>query len=284
MICDSCGTEYNTNFCPNCGKAANTPAALPNNVQNTSPASAGLPPDGSTPPVPSPAIQAEKPGSSTSQTPFTPTPPQNNKKWFIIAAAIAFVVISVFVFLIIGKTPASNSSNSNIPASQSIAAAASASQAKEQSQPLSLAEPSSGLAPSIGNTVTINNVDITLVNVLATQGAEFARAENGNEYLILEFELANHSTKELTISSMLTFDAYVDGYTVNESVSGLMSRNDIQQIGGTVGPNKKMLGIIAYEVSDGWSEFEINVMPEAIDRTAATFIVKNADTLRNPEE
>ena len=50
---------------------------------------------------------------------------------------------------------------------------------------------------NVGDTVNLNDVEITLVNITESAGGEYTTPDEGNEFLILEFEIANNSSKDI---------------------------------------------------------------------------------------
>ena len=84
---------------------------------------------------------------------------------------------------------------------------------------------------------------------------------SGNVFLLCEFEIENASNKEINISSMLCFDAYVDDYSTSLSLTAEMA-SDKGQLDGTVAAGKKMNGVIGYEVAEDWEEIEIHFTPD----------------------
>lgn len=77
-------------------------------------------------------------------------------------------------------------------------------------------------------------------------------------FVLVEFEIANNSDSELSVSSMLSFDAYADDYALNYSLSATMESESGSQLDGTIAPGKKMRGEIGYEVTADWSNIEIH--------------------------
>ena len=96
-----------------------------------------------------------------------------------------------------------------------------------------------------------------MTNYSENYGSEWNKPTDGNVFLLVEFEIANNSTSELAVSSIISFDGYVDGYSASTSFSALLE-NEQSQLDGTIAPGMKMRGWIGYEVSVGWRELEIH--------------------------
>lgn len=85
--------------------------------------------------------------------------------------------------------------------------------------------------------------------------------EDGNVFVLCEFEIENKSSKDISVSSVMCFDAYVDDYSTSMSISAQMA-SDKNQLDGTVASGKKMNGIIGYEVPEDWKEIEVHFTPD----------------------
>lgn len=78
--------------------------------------------------------------------------------------------------------------------------------------------------------------------------------------MLCEFNIANNSKEELSVSSVLSFDAYCDDYACSYSLTAQMA-SDKSQLDGTVAAGKKMSGVIGYEVPTDWKELEVHFSP-----------------------
>lgn len=113
----------------------------------------------------------------------------------------------------------------------------------------------------IGEQVELSEIIVTLVDVSENSGSTYNKPTDGNVFVVCEFEIENNSDKEIAISSLLSFDTYIDDYAVSLSLSGLMSKDGKQQLDGTIAGGKKMNGIVAYEAASDWSEIEVQFTP-----------------------
>ena len=97
-----------------------------------------------------------------------------------------------------------------------------------------------------------------------SNGSEYITPDEGNVFLLCEFEIANNSNKDINISSITCFEAYCDDYSINQDLIGLQApeAEGKNQLDGSVAAGKKMNGIIAYQVPAGWTTMEINVSPD----------------------
>lgn len=109
----------------------------------------------------------------------------------------------------------------------------------------------------IMETAEMNDVQVTMTNYSESSGSEWNKPAEGNVFVLIEFEIVNNSDADLSISSMLSFEAYADDYAANFSLGALME-NEQNQLDGTIAPGKRMKGWTGYEVPSDWSNMEIH--------------------------
>lgn len=116
----------------------------------------------------------------------------------------------------------------------------------------------------VGETVSLKDINVTLVNTVESAGSEYVKPDDGKEFLILEFNIENNSSKDINISSVANFEAYCDDYSVNQDILGQQAPEAERktQLDGSVASGKKMNGIIVYQVPTDFKSFEINVAPD----------------------
>ena len=112
----------------------------------------------------------------------------------------------------------------------------------------------------VGEAVSLNDIVVTLVDVSESNGRDFFKPQDGEVFILCEFEIENNSDNEVNISSMLSFNTYVDDYSTNIGLSAVSS-SDKSQLDGSIAAGKKMNGIVGYAVDAGWSEIEIHFTP-----------------------
>lgn len=127
----------------------------------------------------------------------------------------------------------------------------------------------------VGETVELNDVNVTLVGVTENTGSTYNKPTEGNVFVLCEFEIANNSDKEINVSSMMSFEAYCDDYTCNSSLAALMEKGNQNQLDGTVAAGKKFHGVIGYEVPANWEELEIRFTPDFISGKEIVFVAKS---------
>ena len=128
---------------------------------------------------------------------------------------------------------------------------------------------------STGETVELNGIQVSFVSVTESSGSEYIKPADGKVFLLCEFDIANNSDKDITVSSVMSFEAYCDSYSINQSFSGAVDDNAKQQLDGSVAAGKKMNGTISYEVPTDWKELEINFTPDFWSGKDIKFIAKH---------
>lgn len=108
----------------------------------------------------------------------------------------------------------------------------------------------------VGETAELKGVQVTMTNFEESAGADYVTPTDGNVFALAEFEIANNTDSEISISSMLSFEAYADDYSLNYSLSAAMLKDG--QLDGTVAAGKKMKGWIGWEVPEDYKNVEIH--------------------------
>lgn len=108
----------------------------------------------------------------------------------------------------------------------------------------------------VGDKVELNDIIVTLVDVRESSGGNYMTPSDGKVFVICEFEIENNSKSDIAVSSMLSFEAYIDDYSTSMSLSAMLSDKK-PQLDGSVAAGKKMNGVIGYEVDPDWSTIEV---------------------------
>ena len=114
---------------------------------------------------------------------------------------------------------------------------------------------------TVGDTVELNGVKTTLLSAEEYPGKQYMMPTDGNVFLVCQFEIENDSSAEINVSSMVSFNAYCDDYSVSLSITGEMLEDSWKSLDGTVAPGKKINGVIAYEIPQDWQKMEISYTP-----------------------
>lgn len=148
----------------------------------------------------------------------------------------------------------------------------------DENQPITSQEPEETPEQtvfSVGEQVELNGIYVTLSDVSENAGSSFNKPSDGNVFLICSFDIENNSEKEITVSSLMSFEAYVDDYSTNLSLTATIS-SDKTQLDGIVAAGKKMSGVMGYEVPKDWEALEIHFTPNFWSGKEITFIASNS--------
>ena len=127
----------------------------------------------------------------------------------------------------------------------------------------------------VGDTAALNDVNVCLVEVTESNGSDFNKPNDGNVFVLCEFEIANNSDEEINVSSVMSFEAYCDDYTCTFSLTALLEKGNKNQLDGTVAPGKKFNGVVGYEVPADWQQLEIHYTPDFFNGKDVVFIANN---------
>lgn len=171
------------------------------------------------------------------------------------APGCLIVVLVVVVLVVIAAFAGGGESSTPQKVESTSGTSQSASQAGEaQPQP-------EQTVFTVGDAVELNGVKTTLLSAEEYPGKQYMMPTDGNVFLVCQFEIENDSSAEITVSSMVSFNAYCDDYSVNLSVTGEMLEDSWKTLDGTVAPGKKINGVIAYEIPQDWQKMEISYTP-----------------------
>ena len=158
---------------------------------------------------------------------------------------IGLIVIIGVVSSIVSGEPKKVESSSERSAQENVSAALTASP---------------DLIFTVGDTLEMQKVQVTLVEVRCNTGANYYTPDDGKVFLVFEFDIANNSTSDIAVSSLLSFKAYSDDYALKYSLSGELADGG-RQLDGAVDAGKKMHGIIAFDAPEDWQTAEVRFAP-----------------------
>lgn len=188
-------------------------------------------------------------------------------KW-IIGIIIALFVLGAFS----GNTTSEDEKVSNIE---------SESQKEETSYTTeeSIAQPeqdkqSIDTVFNIGETAEYQGIQVTLLGYEESNGNDWGNPSEGNIFIYPEIEIVNNSNEEITISSMLSFNCYVDDYKNDFSSSAflaLATEDGMQALDGTIPVGKKLRGVLGIEATKEWKTVEIYYSDNAFLKSNFSF-------------
>lgn len=184
------------------------------------------------------------------------------RKWLTLALALALAV-GLFGCDMEEKTDTPNATGGTDATSQ----------ATPTPEPASEPTPEAKEGYGVGERAERGDVAVTLTEVEESAGGDFFTPEDGKVFLICHFDIENNSEEELSVSSILSFDAYVDDYSTSVSLSATASSSETQ-LDGSVAAGKKMAGVIGYEAPEDWSTLEVTFKPNVWSDKGITFVAE----------
>lgn len=124
---------------------------------------------------------------------------------------------------------------------------------------------------AVGETIEVGGLRITLTKYRISNGSSYNKPESGNVFMLCEFEMQNISDDEISLSTVMSFDASCDDYELDYSFSALLECN--HTLDETIRPGKKLKGEMGFEVPKNWVELEIVFTPDLWSDDQAIFIV-----------
>lgn len=184
---------------------------------------------------------------------------------------VKWVIIGIVAIAIIGSVAGGKDNDDKV---NKVDSTEVVTQKHENSAPETTTEKETSkedLKFKLGETAEYKDIQVTMTNVTESNGSDFIKPKDGNVFVLVEFEITNNSEKELAISSLMSFDAYQDGYSTSVSLSALTEK-DGQQLDGSIAPGKKMKGSVGYEIPSDYKELEINFEPSVWSSKKIVFI------------
>lgn len=125
-------------------------------------------------------------------------------------------------------------------------------------------------AYTIGDTIDDNGLLITLVSCDEyVSENEFITPEEGNKYIKINFEIQNNSEKTENISSYVSFSAYADDYSIEQTYVDSSEKT----LDGEVASGKKMNGSIFYEIPNDTKTLQVDYISNFWTDRRTTFVI-----------
>lgn len=166
---------------------------------------------------------------------------------------ILSTILVIFAILVVVGIVSGNSDSPKKVESQNVGSQNAENQKVETSAP-------EKTEFTVGDSVELDGITVTLVDVSESTGANFMTPTDGNVFVICEFEIENGSDEDIAVSSIVSFEAYIDDYSTNINLSAIASAEK-GQLDGSVAAGKKMAGAIGYEAAKDWKELEVRFTP-----------------------
>lgn len=201
------------------------------------------------------------------------------KKWWFWVIVVFFGLIAIGQLseddtTTQGNTPASTTPTPNDTGTDS---ETEVDTIVEESEP----EDDNNTITEVGQGIQTKNFRIGVEGFRKPGGNSFLKPGDGKEFVDVIFLIENISDKDYNVSSIIMFDAYADGFSVNQSITALAATDDISSLDGSLAAGKKMRGKLSFELPVDWEELEIDV-----DLTALSFSTDGEIKviLQNPKE
>lgn len=181
------------------------------------------------------------------------------------------VIIGIIVAVIVIAAIAGGSNQpKKVASSESAETAATSASTESQSANTSF---------GVGDTADFDGVQIKVSSAVLSRGSKFATPDDGKLYLGVIVDITNNASKDINISSIANFEAYCDDYTVDQQIMAYQSPewDGITQLDGKVAAGKRMNGVIAYEVPEDFSKFELSISPDFWSSKKVKFDFTKAD-------
>lgn len=197
--------------------------------------------------------------------------PQCRKKQ---GGVLKWVIIVFVAIYIIGAASGGNDDKpKKIGDKGSDAKNSSTGRSSEESQPSSAESENKESVFRIGEIAELNDVQITLTDYVESAGSEWNTPADGNVFFLAEFEIFNNTNGELAISSMMSFEAYADDYSLNYSLSAILEKEG-NQLDGTIAAGKKLKGWIGWEVPADYQNMEIHFTDNVWSSNKFVFVIE----------
>lgn len=125
----------------------------------------------------------------------------------------------------------------------------------------------------VGDTVEVDDgIEMTILAAGEYKSDnQFITPADGKMFYKIDIEISNNSAKDTTISSVLSFEAYEDEYSIDESYSSGID----DMLSGGVAAGKKIKGSLCYELNTDWKILEIQYKPNVWLNKKIIFELKN---------
>jgi len=124
----------------------------------------------------------------------------------------------------------------------------------------------------LNETAAFETLKMTALEMKESQGDEYIKADEGKVFVGVKFRIENISDSDEVISSILLFNAYVDGTKVDVN---LMPPGDLSDgtLDGTLAAGKSMEGYYVVQAGSEWSEIQLDVQSSWLSNTKAEFVI-----------
>jgi len=127
----------------------------------------------------------------------------------------------------------------------------------------------------VGETAETKKVKAMVTGIEKPVGNAFNKPADGNEFVMVNIDIENISDEDLVISSLFSFNAYVDDTATDFSLLAQTAKDGTKTMDGKIAPGKKLSGSISYEVPKTWKQLEVHFEPEAFRDVKIKWNIEN---------
>lgn len=179
-----------------------------------------------------------------------------------------WIVIAVVVLLVIGAAAGGGDTETTTKTGEVASKTADTSANKADTESSEEEKPVDNQF-AVGDIVETPDFKISYISASEyTSTNEFIQPKEGNVFYRMEFEFENISNTDQTISSLMSWGCYADGYAAEQSYVG------DDQIDVTLSPGKKAKGAVYYEVPQDAKEITLEYETNYWTENKIVFIVK----------
>ncbi|MBQ7045852.1 MAG: DUF5067 domain-containing protein [Clostridia bacterium] len=129
---------------------------------------------------------------------------------------------------------------------------------------------------SLNESAVFDDLKFTATEIKQTNGTDFFTPEKGNVFVGVKFTVENISDEEQSVSSLLSFEGYVDDVKCDYSLSAACAFDE-GTLDGSIAPGKKLVGWYALEVPNNWEEVEIDINANLFSSSPAKYVFKKGE-------
>lgn len=177
-------------------------------------------------------------------------------KWIVIAVIVVILIAAIAGGG--GDTTPQRVDNTNLPSESNEKQQGTSKTEDKQEETTKTEEKQEEIIFGVGETAELNGVRVTMTDYSESNGSEYNKPSDGNVFLLVDFLIENNTDSELSVSSLVSFEAYADDYALNYSLAAILEKETSNQLDGQIAAGKKMKGTIGYEVPADWKEVEIH--------------------------
>lgn len=125
----------------------------------------------------------------------------------------------------------------------------------------------------LNDTAVFENIKITALEVKESEGDDIIKPTDGKVFLGVKFKIENISNEDQIISSILLFNAYVDGTKTDVDIMPSTDYTEDGTLDGTLASGKNMEGYYVVQAPADWNEIQLDVKSDWLSGSKAEFVI-----------